>query len=276
MRPESAYYGSGLEELQQELENSRKELIGLIENWLDIKNNIYPQILDEYKSEFGDLENQLEDKQKESEELDNYLSEILKINSVPNSGRTNGTIPRLEKSGFCFDTFDKDFSRDILPESSVNNRYEVIRHYRTLVKQLHPDVSGITSEFRKYWVDIQDSYKKDNLPRLRLFSAALVKTGELPPERMRAFEYLRNQIREISRLANIEKSKLEMIKKSKPFEVRQKLKDKSWVSRRKKALLARISTLDIIISTKRSRLVKLQSGPKEKVLKKVTSTSSRR
>jgi hypothetical protein len=151
-----------------------------------------------------------------------------KSSSKKSNGKTNGSAKRV---AFSIDSKEINHS---LPHL-----------YRNIVKRLHPDVVGESPEFRKYWDNVQDAYKKGNVERLKLFYKTLCITESTPKSDPNAEEKeLLRQIRELEISIGRERHKIEKLKRQEPFIWENKLEDIIWVTRRKRRMRERIFQMD--------------------------------
>lgn len=244
-----------INELRFRLEDARTELMSLVENWFHLKFNILPELSFTYDGIFGELEEELAGKSQfcsnQEHEL-RWLSEELKID-LQSFKTHNIKSLNFKKDYEIIDS--EDLKSDLFDDSryqnstryncDINEKYESAQLYRQLAKKLHPDSSGNSELFVKYWDGVQDAYKSNNIYRLRLLHLIICyqfsdgfrdkKTEEL---------YLRNELNQLQRFVSGERKKLSYIQTQEPFIFMDKLDDERWIIRRRNSILDKISMID--------------------------------
>jgi hypothetical protein len=139
--------------------------------------------------------------------------------------------------------------------------------YRSLVKILHPDKSGETELFKRYWHSVQDAYKKGNLQRLKLFSRSLVNTDDRQYTDSYSEEIaLRNELKDLEINIDAEKRRIENLRKQTPYIYADKLNDEEWVEKHKSEIKDNIAKTDREIDYYKKSLLEMtgkETGGKE-------------
>lgn len=257
--------------LQEEIEEGRKELLELIEKWYYLRYVVQPKLEFEYEKVFGELEDELEEKASLCNKMERKIELFfVKINRGVRVNRNLWNF--IEKS---VDSV-KQSSENNLEVNPNNNNYqynfkgednqqnslnsELTRMYRFLVKQLHPDVSGETEFFKKFWVPIQDAYKERNFSKIRVFYKILNKDiGNFDFEEDKV-KKLEEELKELRLMIGIEKRVIERMLQQEPFIYEKNLKNPHWIEEHRKKLKEKISFLDKQIEFNKRLLDKIQDS----------------
>ena len=268
-----------IKELKNQIQQCRNELLEVMEEWYYMKYVVQPRLLYKYDNIFGKLEFEIKKRKRSANELERRIE---LISSRINRGQklTETTLNFIDKVVKReFEIIDKKnppgYSDVRISYNQPNmffktraqiEREEKIPHmYRTIVKQLHPDLAGEETEsFKKHWNNVQHCYKDSDLEHMILFYRTLCpddeeKTGYPDSEELA----LKKEIGELKYNINREKRRLEQIKKEEPFTFEEKLDDRFWVAKRKRNLMDNLFTIDSNIRDKKRTLKAITSG-KEK------------
>lgn len=246
-------YNQRKAELNSRIEEMRKELLDLLDHWYDLVHIQQPRLEFLYEAIFGDLEIELEQKSKTSEELQRKVELIsyrLKKGEKINKS-TLEFIDMVIDREFSNTVFNKPPQKEYYEDSgrsSISDRDlvdnmakqdEIPMLYRTLVKKLHPDVAGDTENFRRFWNSVQDAYKTNDITRLRLFKKTLCPDAILEKHHNEEIK-LKRELKELEININTEKRKIQRLKEQEPFTLETKLGDRNWVTRRRRMLRDRL------------------------------------
>lgn len=235
-----------IKELRQHIAKVRDELWNLLDEYYYYTNIVYSQIMFEYDSIFGDIEEQIQEKDKLVRELE------YKIHNLSN--KTNRTKPNFNyhpKNNSIYNSNGNSAENNgyptyYIPNCKVNEVYEAQQLYRQIVKKLHPDIAGITPVFERFWNNIQDSYKNTDVQRLRIFYQTIVNDPikkDIPDE-SREETALRTELKDLEYNLNKLKNRIKQLQEQEPYVFKEKLKDKIWVATRKQKLMLKLFHMD--------------------------------
>ncbi|MCX6155463.1 MAG: hypothetical protein NT007_15020 [Candidatus Kapabacteria bacterium] len=268
-------------ELRSRISECRKELLKLLDNWHYLQNIVHPQIMFAYDSLFGDLEIEYQEKNRNAAELDRRV-ELLSIRINKGEKLTEHTIR------FVNTMVQSEFHRpDRSAATFIHNRYcndvvnaefkeknELPLIYRKIVKRLHPDINGYTDDFHKFWDNIQEAYRSENLHRLKLFHQTLCYDENEELEDIRLEEArLRSEIHDLEINIASEKLRIQQMKEQEPFIFEDKLNDRFWVARRKRKLQERILQIEKHIQYNKKLLSTMMSDKSPAVEIEITRTN---
>ncbi len=246
-----------INELKQRIKECKDDLLALLEDWHYLQTVVQPRIMFVYETYFGDLENEIESKSDSAARLDRRV-ELLSIKVRRGESLTEKTISFVDR--IVKHEFDKD--KKTIPHSSFNGkprysyRYnskavdyemearELSSLYRNLVKLLHPDVAGETDNFIRYWDNVLQAYKSNDLHRIKLFYKTLCVEEKEYLDTEQEKEDLSREIQDLKLSVEVEKRKIERIKTEEPFSIEDKLNDASWITSRKRKLREQLFQID--------------------------------
>lgn len=252
-----------LSDLKSRLGGLKSQALELLDVWHRYHTDERSRIMFVYDNIFGDLEEELDNKAESAALLERKLELInLKIrkgekltgtslkfvDSVLQKERNrrntdSNPVQRVqEKASNNSDSFASKLNL----ECEVNDAYELPQLYRQLVKKLHPDISGDTEYFQRYWDNIQFAYKSKDLQRMRVFYDALCVEDENYnfPDKKTAEISLKTRIRSLEMYVDREKKKIIELKNQEPFNFEDKLSDREWVAMRKNKLREKLIQID--------------------------------
>jgi hypothetical protein len=255
-----------IEKLRLRIADCRHELLNLLDLWHYMHNIVHPRLMFAYDGIFGDLEYEMEKKSRQASEIERRV-ELLSIKLRKGEQLTEKTIKfvdmvvskEFERSKRTHKTSRKTNGKQKngktnghtngngFKKASTNNiKKQSLPHlYRTIVKRLHPDKVGESREFRKYWDNVQDAYKKGNVERLRLFYKTLcINEPQRKENPIAEQNELVKQIRELEISIARERHKIEKLQNQEPFIWENKLDDIIWITRRKRRMRERIFQMD--------------------------------
>jgi len=241
--------------LREQIEEHKKTLLELVEKWYHLRYVVQPKIEFEYEKIFGDLEEELEEKATLCSRMERKIELIfVKINrGMRIDKKTYDFIDKTVESTNTVRNNSNQFSptskNNFVPNSgnfdtSQNLNTELNKMYRALVKQLHPDVSGETEFFKKFWVPIQDAYKEKNYSKIRVFYKILNSFNfEMNPEED-VISKLEEELKELKLIIGIERRVLERMLLQEPFVYEKNLKNPVWIQEHRKKLKEKILYLE--------------------------------
>ena len=227
-----------IDELKQTIAKIKDDLWNLLDEYYYYTNIVHSQIMFEYDSIFGEIEEQIQERDKLAKELEN------KINSL-STKRSRKTNLNHKNTANQLNSFSNGKNHFLVPNCKVNEEYEAQQLYRQIVKKLHPDVAGITPEFNRFWNNIQDSYKTTDVQRLRIFYQTIVNNPEENhTHNNREETALRTEIQDLEYNLNKLKNRLKQIQNQEPYIFKEKLKDRIWIATRKQRLMLKLFQID--------------------------------
>jgi hypothetical protein len=258
------YQASKQTEIKNQMTRLQNELLELLDDWYDMVNVRRPQLEFMYESMFGDLEIELEQKSRSASELERrveLLSWKLKRGERINKSAVEFVDMMIDRE---FNSPSSPFSRNEEPvarefvreedaraqqtesrpqiDDSPAFQDEIPMLYRTLVKKLHPDVCGESEEFKRFWNNVQDAYKNQDVQRLRLFKQTLC--PEVKIEYRNTENEMLVELRELENSVAKERRKLSKLRQQEPFVLEEKLNDRTWISKRRRALRDRLFQME--------------------------------
>ena len=245
-----------IRELKQLIAKVRNELWDLLDEYYYYTNVLYTQIMFEYDSIFGDIEEQIQEKDRLARELE------YKIHYLSNKKTTRGNSNPVNYNLNGNNTFKNGQSTYYVPNCKVNEEYEAQQLYRQIVKKLHPDVAGITPEFNRFWNNIQDSYKNTDVQRLRIFYQTIVNDplNKEISDSSREEIALKTELKDLEYNLNKLKSRLKQLQDQEPYIFKEKLKDRIWVATRKQKLMLKLFQIDNEILNRKKILRNLSAN----------------
>ncbi len=262
---------SRVRRLQEEIEAERRVLLELVEKWFFLRYVLQPKLQFEYEKIFGDLENEIDEKvtlcNKLERKINLFFVKInrgMKVNrqvwdfiekSVENENPTKESPPPKPNPSIGFQTPSNNKY-----ENNERLNQEITWMYRALVKQLHPDISGETDFFKKFWVPIQDAYNEKNFSKIRVFYKILIKNfGNFEFEED-ILKKLDEELKEIKLMIGIERRVIERMLQQEPFVYEKNFTNQIWIEEHRKKLKEKICFLDKQIDFNKRLLEKINEN----------------
>lgn len=230
----------GLEELKIRLARTREALIDVLVQTDEIELQMNPSIVQDYSVKIGCFENELLKAQIDARRAKRKLALIqARLNSreAPREGEIEAQLDEefavweedLSKrlQGY-FDAIDARASSRVLLPHEVE---ELKRLHRTLTKRFHPDANvGNEEECRRFFLIAQAAYENGDIELLRSVEVATGHLGKsaqvLSSEAEAAVELELAQAR-----LSLARERLESLRSSNPYLLKEKLEDSEWVAR---------------------------------------------
>ncbi|MFN3306187.1 MAG: hypothetical protein ACK42Z_03250 [Candidatus Kapaibacteriota bacterium] len=255
--------------LREQIEEQKKILLELVERWYYLRYELQPKIEFEYEKIFGDLENEIEQKVELCNKIERKI-ELLFVKINRGMKITRDVCEFVEKS--VEKAIDQSFNTSKISHNSDstnsfgktetavddNHKIDFNSMYRKLVKLLHPDLSGETEHFKKFWVPIQDAYKEKNFSKIRVFYKILCENFTNLDDNDDVARKLEEELREIKLMIGIERRVLDRMILQEPFIYEKSLKNPVWIKEHRKKLLEKISFLERQIDFNRKLLDKIK------------------
>lgn len=253
-----------ISEYEDKVTKLKQELLYLVEQWQDLRDDVHPRLMYAYDTLFGSLEFELKkrkqlakDNSRKLEIINCKLSKGEKIdpesldfihNKIDFDNQQSKKKNKNTRINDFFDSYDKKGISSLIPSCEVNDKYELVQIYRDLVKRIHPDVNGNSYNFRRYWHSIQSSYKNSNLSRLRLYHQTLCPNEyKQIKEKSAVLNSLDFQMKELIDSIRKEKNKIQKIREKEPFNLESKFYNEKWINNRRKFLKDKIFYADMRI-----------------------------
>jgi hypothetical protein len=256
--------------LKFRIDEYKKELADLIGNWYYFKNILFPQLEFLYDSCFGDLESKMDEKHNIVSDLQEkifHLRAQLKLNNNgsnfsfkdnTNSVKTDNSKLKTNNLDDFFSKIENEIENSKIPTFEVNVNYEIPQLYRQIVKEIHPDLNGITHNYKVHWNNVQDAYQNKNVFKMRLLYKIICKNNFIDTPNIRNDERILNdEIRELEKNISKEKSKINRLFEHEPFVFKDKLDDNHWIADRRAKMEEYLNRLDHRICYNRETLIDL-------------------
>jgi hypothetical protein len=243
--------------LKLRLNEYKKELAELIGNWYYFKNILFPQLEFIYDSYFGDLETRIDEKNNILSELQERIYQLRNQIRVNNNGtyysfKDNATTLKSDKSknkplklNDIFSKIEKEIEGSKLPAFEINLNYELPQLYRQIVKEIHPDLNGITDNYEIHWNNVQDAYQNKNVFKMRLLYKIICKNNFIDSLNIKNDErILKDEIRDIEKNIIKERNKINKLLQHEPFIFKDKFDDNNWIANRRAKMEDYLNRLD--------------------------------
>lgn len=249
----NSYKRQNIEYLKLQVEQLKKQLQKLIDQWYYYQTSVYQEIMFEYDSIFGDIEEELENKIRTSQELEkrveflrmklrqgeNLRKNTVKLIDIMSNRQVERQNIRQNRNGTTQKLFPKNDLQQLKQANcEVNENYEISNLYRSLVKKLHPDVAGDSEERRKYWESLQIAYKQKDAERLQIIK--LLVDDDIYNQSKNEEVQLQTLILDLENNIKKQELKLKNLIYQEPFVFKDKLKDRFWIKKRKEQLQNRL------------------------------------
>lgn len=247
-----------IQRLRQERLELSTYLGSLLEEWRVIREEVNPKLLAVYDHHFRSLEIELQHKTVEEKRLARQ-EELFRMKLERGEQLTQHNIRLI------FALVEKEFQRlqwqveellDIdngtskTSNSSAYTAQDIAQLYRSIVKKLHPDATSGTSDaqYDKFWSGAQEAYKTRNAERLRSIYEMVCASEELQVEPFDTFDLVEDALyREIERLEGriaSEEKKLQNLKNSDPYCLRESLYNEQWLAEHRAMLEGDLRTIE--------------------------------
>jgi len=255
--------------LKESLKEERSKLLTILNEKDKLIRDEKPKLIYQYELIFGELEDELNLKNKISlvyEEQTKELIVKLKRGETVNIGTIELINQSIKKEidKINNDSKEKDYSffedkyKDIIRSSSDGTDTELRSIFRELVKILHPD-SSKSRMFESHWDSVLEAYKSKDLNRLKVYSSIMSKKDETQIHES-GIDWLEKEIQQTRRCIDYEKRKMGRIIKQEPFSFLNLIKDKTWQKEREELILSKIREAEKLIKMIQRILKELYEG----------------
>lgn len=234
-------------------------------NLEQLENVILPELRQKYDANFREYEVKIQ-------ELTLQLSEKQRVNELLLLKYQRGeeitekvvefVLMFVQKEYAKFKTTEKKSTFGLQESASTvistNNSLteEMSRLYKELVKKLHPDSSQKDEKlFELFWCNVQESYEKQNIQRLRTYHS-IVCTQLLSPNMFTSptseKERLEAEISFLNRKITNEQKRISAYYSKEPYTFKESIENSEWIANHTKSLQDTMNriTLDIEQATK--------------------------
>ncbi len=272
---DTLYNTTNQNDMPRAINDMKSKLLRELDVWYFYENELKQRIIFDYENAFGDLEEEIEEKNRAADHLEKRI-ELLKLKKSRGERFTSTSLKlvnalaerqyerRARQSDmhtqphtFNVPPINKNFAENIVFQE--DDKEDLTKIYRNLVKILHPDAKGDTEDFRRFWDKLQFAWRERNGDVLQMLNLSLQeapKAAANPSQTVKKDTFARLQ-------QSLEKQEttLKALKESEPFIYEAKLKNKLWVRRRREFLKNKLFLLDKRINHSK-RVINILSGAK--------------
>ena len=249
-----------IEELRRQLIELKGQLRQVMDDWHQLTTVVRPQLHALYHQHFGELERELQYASLESAELFRRV-ELLSIKVTRGEILTPKIIELVnqlvdaEYARFkmrireAFDMDARQREQHAVESQGKQQDAELVNMYRTLVKQLHPDVaSSMSSDDIAVWHRVQHAYATKNAAQLQSLLTLMGVHGDLQRETLEwTSERWQEEVQRLQTRVRVEQRKLRKLRSEEPFTMESLLENESLRSKHR-------SELEHAIATKRREM----------------------
>jgi hypothetical protein len=260
------------EALKRRHAEAREALRSALDEWHRMSTEIRPHLTHAYATHFGELERELQFKALESAELFRRV-ELLSIKVARGEKLTPeiidlvNTVVDREYAKFrrrvreAFDMDAEQRERSAVRRETGDDDEELVKLYRTLVKRMHPDAAGANAPGTEAWHTMQNAYRDRNVSQLRALMAVLgVEDGQGADTSSWDLERWTVETDLLERRLDVERRKLERLRRQEPFTYALDLEDASWRERHAAELRKAIAAKDKEIAENREHYREITGG----------------
>jgi len=234
------------EELLVKIDALKEQLLNALIVWYKEQTEVLQQILFVYENIFGNIEVEIEQKEKNAKQLEQKYK-ILARYVDKKEPVSRKSVEFIDKLLFKNDARDKKhthtnynystnrfFVRDNYQklDPSVNDDVNITNLYRNIIKQLHPDIIQESNIFNLCWHNVQYCYKKQDVERLKMFYLILcAKYDELD---------LNKVVDELKNCIEKQHKEIKELQTQEPFCFKDKLNDSKWITERQNHLRSKL------------------------------------
>lgn len=261
--------------LRERLCELRLELRNAIDDWHRLSTEVRPRLHALYHTHFGELEHELQQSALAAAEMFRRV-ELLSIKHERGEQLTQQIVDLINdvvdkeyarfamrvKEAFEMDQRQRDDAARARNGQASDN--ELVSMYRTLVKQLHPDVAEAHDDDAKdggVWHQVQSAYASRNAGQLRSLLAVLGADEALTREADEwGIDRWRHEVEEIERRLGLEQRKLRRLRAEEPFTMERDLDDETWRTRHRDDLARAIARKKDELRESERRYAELTEG----------------
>lgn len=242
--------------LRDRLRQLRLELRLAIDDWYRLSTEVRPRLHATYNALFGELEREMQQSVLAAAEMFRRV-ELLSIKHERGERLTREIVDLINQ------VVDKEYARFTMriteafqmdarqreekarAQQGQASDHELVTMYRTLVKQLHPDVAtagqGASSD-ASVWHQVQSAYASRNAGQLRSLLTVLgaedVNSAESD---MWDLDRWQREVLAVEQRLALEQRKLSRLRLEEPFTLEKDLSNEGWQIRHREELLQAIA-----------------------------------
>lgn len=237
--------------LRDRLRELRIQLRAAVDDWHRLSTEVRPRLHALYHAHFGELERELQRSALAAAEMFRRV-ELLSIKHERGEKLTREIVDLINE------VVDKEYARFAMrvreacdmdqrqrddaarARQGAASDHELVIMYRTLVKQLHPDVTGTAdadAATDAFWHQVQNAYANRNAGQLKSLLAVLGVNEALTRESDDwSIDRWRAEVDAIERRLGLEQRKLRRLRTEEPFTMERDLEDELWIERHRREL----------------------------------------
>lgn len=250
-------------ELRERRKNLLRRLRDIVSELQLLKDEVLPDLVNEYDRHFRMVEMALQKKTLETAELtrreelfyiklsrgEKLTPKMIEVVNAMVDREFERVKQRLRQT---FDMTDEEHEAAANKRIEKHNDSEFASLYRSIVKKLHPDAATPESTpFQQYWQSAQNAYQNRNMRELQAIHDMVCLAEGHDDFASASFasvqsveEYLEEEIARLeSRLRNEERC-LRDIVNNPPYTLRELMKSATWVEHERKNIEAQIAAKD--------------------------------
>lgn len=262
-----------IQKLRSRLIELNVELREAMDDWHRLSIEIRPRLHSMYQQYFGDLERDLQITALRSAELFRRV-ELLSIKVSRGEVLTKQVVDLInqvvdsEYARFAMrirEAFDMDMEQRERSAKHAQEHLadgELVKMYRTLAKQLHPDSTGDDSlDTATVWHRVQQAYASKNVSQMKSL-LSLMGADDMIKGQATDWDVDRWQL-EVEKMetrVRVEQRKLRKLRSEEPFTMEHLLDNESWRSSHRRNLEQAVSAKQHEISENTARYTELTGG----------------
>jgi len=261
--------------LRDRLRELRIELRSAVDDWHRLSTEVRPRLHALYHSHFGELERELQRSALAAAEMFRRV-ELLSIKHERGEKLTREIVDLINdvvdreyarftmrvKEAFDMDQRQRDDAERA--RQGAPSDHELVSMYRTLVKQLHPDVAETNQADagnEVVWHQVQSAYANRNAGQLRSLLTVLGVNDALSREADEwGIERWREEVEALERRLGLEQRKLRRLRAEEPFTMERDLEDEAWRARHRDELVRAIARKQDELRDSEKRYADLTGG----------------
>ena len=262
-----------IEPLRSRLLELKAELREVMDDWHRLSSEVRPRLHAQYEVHFGGLERELQLTALKSAELFRRV-ELLSIKVSRGEVLTQHIIDLInqvvdsEYARFAMrirEAFDMDINQRERAAKSREEHLqdgELVKMYRSLAKQLHPDSTGDESgDAVAIWHRVQQAYSSKNVSQMKSLLSMMGADEVLRAEATDwSLERWQQEVLTMETRLRVEQRKLRKLRSEEPFTLEHVLDNEQWRQQHKRELEQAITSKQHEITENTTRYAELTGG----------------